>query len=516
MLSNPYLNKKGVTKAQEIIINSTPQQVRIALIEGGQVAEIYIERRKRRGIVGDIYKGKVTKVLPGMQAAFVDIGLKRDAFLYVLDFYDNLEDEDTEENSDDEDEAKTPKRTRRSFKRPAIQNLLQRAQEILVQISKEPLGTKGARVTSHISLPGRFLVYMPTVEHVGVSRRIKGYAERIRLRKLIKASKPPNCGFIVRTAGEGRDESDLKSDIEFLTRLWDTIKKKGEQVRAPKLVHKDLDLVLRTVRDLFTHRVDKLIVDSEEEYQKILEFTEATMPGLTDRIRLFVKDIPVFDHYRIEEELAKALHHKVWLKSGGYLVIDRAEALVAIDVNTGKFVGKKNLEDTIVKTNLEAAKEVARQVRLRDLGGIIIVDFIDMENEENKRRVVSTLEHELSFDRARTNVLELTELGLVQMTRKRVRESLKQLLYQPCPYCKGQGFIQSEETICYEIQSAMQRLVSTTEHKGILIRAHPVITAMLRGEERQIVDRIKETYSRKIRIQDDKSLHQEQFHVTLM
>jgi ribonuclease G len=240
------------------------------------------------------------------------------------------------------------------------------------------------------------------------------------------------------------------------------------------------------------------------------------MPQLTDRIRLFVKDIPVFDHYGIEEELEKAMHRKVWLKSGGYLVIDRAEALVAIDVNTGKFVGKKNLEDTIVKTNLEAAREVARQVRLRDLGGIIIVDFIDMENEENKRRVVNTLERELSYDRARTNVLELTELGLVQMTRKRVRESLKQMLYQPCPYCKGQGFIQSEETICYEIQSAMQRLVSTTEQKGILIRAHPAITAMLRGEERQIVNNIRETYNRKIRIQDDGSLHQEQFHVTLM
>jgi ribonuclease G len=282
------------------------------------------------------------------------------------------------------------------------------------------------------------------------------------------------------------------------------------------LVHEDLDLILRTVRDLFTSRVNKFVVDSEEEFQKIFEFTEATMPHLTDRIRLFVKDIPIFDHYGIEQELAKALQRKVWLKSGGYLVIDRAEALVAIDVNTGKFVGKKNLEDTIVKTNLEAAREVARQVRLRDLGGIIIVDFIDMESEENKKRVVSTLEQELSFDRARTNVLELTELGLVQMTRKRVRESLKQMLYQPCPYCKGQGFIQSEETICYEIQSAMQRLVSTTEQRGILIRAHPVITAMLRGEERRIVERIKETYNRKIRIQDDESLHQEQFHVTLM
>jgi ribonuclease G len=503
------------TRVQEIIINATPQQIRVALLEEGQVAEIYIERRKHRGIVGNIYKGRVTKVLPGMQAAFVDIGLKKDAFLYVLDFYD-LEEDESDEIADDEMEAEIPKRLRRSDRRPAIQDLLHRDQEVLVQISKEPLGTKGARVTSHISLPGRYLVYMPTVDHVGVSRRIKSHTERSRLRKIIKELKPPSGGFIVRTAGEGRSESDLKSDIEFLTRLWETVRKKSEGIHAPTLVHEDLNLVLRTVRDAFTDNTSKLVIDSEEEFQRVVEFTESVMPHLADRIRLFVKDIPIFDHYGIEAELEKALQRKVWLKSGGYLVIDRAEALVAIDVNTGKFVGKKNLEDTIVKTNLEAAKEVARQIRLRDLGGIIIVDFIDMENEDNKKRVVTALENELLYDRARTNVLELTELGLVQMTRKRVRESLKQILYQPCPYCKGQGFIQSEETICYEIQSAIQRLVSTTEKKDILVRAHPVINAMLRGEERQIVESIEVAYTRKIRIQDDESLHQEQFHVTLI
>jgi ribonuclease G len=500
--------------SQEIIINSTPQQIRVALLEEQQVAEVNIERRKHRGIVGNIYKGRVTKVLPGMQAAFVNIGLKKDAFLYVADVYDNLDD-DSEDDSSSEDESGVPQRKKRSYRRPLIQELLKREQEILVQISKEPLGTKGARVTCHISLPGRYIVFMPTVEHVGVSRRIAGHTERTRLRKLLKALKPSNSGFIVRTAGEGRDETDLSSDIDFLTRLWNTVKKKSETMRAPALVHEDLNLILRTVRDLFTNKVDKLVLDSEKEYRKVLEFTEATMPHLIDRIRLFVKDIPIFDHYGIEAELEKALQRKVWLKSGGYLVIDRAEALVAIDVNTGKFVGKRNLEDTIVKTNLEAAREVARQVRLRDLGGIIIVDFIDMENEENKKRVVSTLERELTNDRARTNVLELTELGLVQMTRKRVRESLKQLLYQPCPYCKGFGFIKSEETICYEIQSAIQRLVSTTERRGILVRAHPAITTMLKGEERRIVETITANYARKIRIQDDASLHQEQFHVTL-
>ncbi len=503
--------------SQEIIINSTPQQIRVALLENDQVAELNIERRKHRGIVGNIYRGRVTKVLPGMQAAFVDIGLKKDAFLYVSDVYDNLEDEDTDfGDGDDEIEqepAPAPKKRKHS-KRPLIQDLLTRDQEVVVQIAKEPLGTKGARVTCHISLPGRYIVFMPTVEHIGVSRRIPSQGERNRLRKILKAVKPSNSGFIVRTAGEGREESDLVADIEFLIRLWGTIKQRNEGVTAPALVHEDLDLGLRTVRDLFTNKVDKLIIDSEEDYQKVLDFTEVTMPHLVDRIRLFVKDIPIFDHYGIEAELEKALQRKVWLKSGGYLVIDRAEALVAIDVNTGKFVGKKNLEDTIVKTNLEAAKEVARQVRLRDLGGIIIVDFIDMESQENKRKVVSSLEKELANDRARTNVLELTELGLVQMTRKRVRESLRQMLYQPCPYCKGMGHIKSEETICYEIQGAIQRIVSTTEKGNITVKAHPAVIAMLKSEERDIIQSIEEAYRRKIRLQEDKDLHQEVFNVT--
>ena len=501
-------------KSQEIIINSTPQQTRVALLNDGKVAEMYIERKKHRGIVGNIYKGRVSKVLPGMQAAFVNIGLKRDAFLYVLDFYNNLE-EDDEDSDSGEEKEQPPKRKRRS-RRPAIQDLLQRDQEIMLQISKEPLGTKGARVTSHISLPGRYMVYMPTVDHIGVSRRIKSHTERLRLRGIIKECKPANCGCIVRTAGEGRDEQDITSDINFLTRLWDRVKVRGEEARAPSLVHKDLDLVLRVMRDSFTQNVEKLVVDSEEEYQKVLEFTEATMPHLSDRVRLFVKSVPIFDHYNIEEELNKALQRKVWLKSGGHLIIDRAEALVAIDVNTGKFVGKKNLEDTIVKTNLEAAKEVARQVRLRDLGGIIIVDFIDMESEENKRRVVSTLEQELVSDRARTNVLEITELGLVQMTRKRVRESLKQQLYQPCPYCKGQGFIQSEETICYEIQNSMQRLVSTTdEQRGLQVRAHPAIIKKLQNEEREIIQSIRDIYGRKVQLHGDEKLHREQFDVKI-
>jgi len=499
--------------SQEIIINSTPQQIRVALLENDQVAELNIERRKHRGIVGNIYRGRVTKVLPGMQAAFVDIGLKKDAFLYVSDVYDNLEDEDTDFGDEEIEQEPAPKKRKHS-KRPLIQDLLTRDQEVLVQIAKEPLGTKGARVTCHISLPGRYIVFMPTVEHIGVSRRIPSQGERNRLRKILKAVKPSNSGFIVRTAGEGREESDLVADIEFLIRLWGTIKQRNEGVSAPALVHEDLDLGLRTVRDLFTNKVDKLIIDSEEDYQKVLDFTEVTMPHLVDRIRLFVKDIPIFDHYGIEAELEKALQRKVWLKSGGYLVIDRAEALVAIDVNTGKFVGKKNLEDTIVKTNLEAAKEVARQVRLRDLGGIIIVDFIDMESQENKRKVVSTLEKELANDRARTNVLELTELGLVQMTRKRVRESLRQMLYQPCPYCKGMGHIKSEETICYEIQGAIQRIVSTTEKGNITVKAHPAVIAMLKNEEREIIQSIEEAYRRKIRLQEDKDLHQEVFNVS--
>jgi ribonuclease G len=505
--------------SREIIVNSTPRQTRVALLEESQLAEIYIERAQDRRIVGNVYKGRVTRVLPGMQAAFVDIGLKKDAFLYVLDVYNNLEeyattvvDEEGESDGDSGDDDLEPFKV--SSSNAAIEELLKEDQEIVVQVSKEPLGTKGARVTSHITLPGRFLVYMPTVEHVGVSRRIASDAERSRLRKLVKKFKPPNCGFIVRTVGEGKGEEEFKNDMDFLIKLWESIKKKSENITAPSLLHEDLDLVFRTIRDLFNSDIEKMVLDSEKEYQRCLEFVDTLMPHLTDRVKFFVKDIPIFDHYGIESELEKALRKKIWLKSGGYIIIEQTEALVAIDVNTGKYVGKKNLEDTIVKTNLEAVSEIVRQIRLRDLGGIIILDFIDMELEENKKKVLSALERKLRDDRSRTNVLQLSELGLVEMTRKRVKQSLEKTLSEHCPYCDGRGMIKSIATICYEVQNALRRLVSTTDKQEILIRVNPSVASLLRSEERPFIDEMMEIYQKKIRIREDSSLHQEHYEVT--
>jgi len=505
--------------SREIIVNSIPRQTRVALLEDGQLAEIYIERAQDRRIVGNVYKGRVTKVLPGMQAAFVDIGLKKDAFLYVLDVYNNLEEyettiveEEEEAGMESQDEDLEPFKV--SSSSASIQELLKEGQEIVVQVSKEPLGTKGARVTSHITLPGRFLVYMPTVEHVGVSRRIASDTERSRLRKLIKKLKPPNCGFIVRTVGEGKGEEEFRADMDFLIKLWESIKKKSENATAPSVLHEDLDLVFRTIRDLFNSDIEKMVLDSEREYQRCLEFVDTLMPHLTDRIKFFVKDVPIFDHYRIESELEKALRKKIWLKSGGYIIIDQSEALVAIDVNTGKYVGKKNLEDTIVKTNLEAVSEIVRQIRLRDLGGIIIIDFIDMELEENKKKVLNALERKLREDRSRTNVLQLSELGLVEMTRKRVKQSLEKVLSEPCPYCEGRGVVKSSLTICYEVQNAVRRLISSTNSQEILIRVNPSVGAHFRGEERPFIDEMTEIYQKKIKVKEDPNLHQEHFEVT--
>ncbi|HWP46889.1 MAG TPA: Rne/Rng family ribonuclease [Candidatus Limnocylindrales bacterium] len=505
--------------SREIIVNSTPRQTRVALLEDGQLVEIYIERAQDRRIVGNVYKGRVTRVLPGMQAAFVDIGLKKDAFLYVLDVYNNLEEYETTEVEEEEDAGvdagdEDLEPFKMSSSSTSIQELLKEGQEIVVQVSKEPLGTKGARVTSHITLPGRFLVYMPTVEHIGVSRRIASDAERSRLRKLIKKFKPPNCGFIVRTVGEGKGEEEFKNDMEFLIKLWESIKKKSENSTAPCLLHEDLDLVFRTIRDLFNSDVEKMVLDSEREYQRCLEFVDTLMPHLTDRVKLFVKDVPIFDHYGIESELEKALRKKIWLKSGGYIVIEQTEALVAIDVNTGKYVGKKNLEDTIVKTNLEAVSEIVRQIRLRDLGGIIILDFIDMELEENKKKVLNALERKLREDRSRTNVLQLSELGLVEMTRKRVKQSLEKTLCEPCSYCDGRGMIKSSATVCYEVQNALRRLISNTDSQEILIRVNPSVGSLLRGEERPFIEEMMETYKKKIKIKEDPNLHQEHFEVT--
>ncbi|OGR30747.1 MAG: ribonuclease G, partial [Desulfuromonadales bacterium GWC2_61_20] len=405
--------------AKELVINTTSHETRVALIENGHIAELYIERNRERGIVGNIYQGKVIRVLPGMQAAFVDIGLEKAAFLYVADVLDEME--AVEQFVDGQPQhARPADGSEEGPVLPPIEELLDEGEELLVQIAKEPLGTKGARITSHISLPGRHLVYMPTVDHIGISRRIENEEEKDRLRGIIEAIRPPGTGFIVRTAAEGKSDEDLLADMEFLVGLWQDISRRRENRSAPALIHSDLDVTSKVLRDILTEDVDRIVVDSQVEHDKIVAFIDTFMPKLKYVIDLYDSEEPIFDAFGLEVEIARALGRKVWLKSGGYIIIEQTEALTAIDVNTGRFVGKHNLEDTILKTNLEAVKEIAFQLRLRNIGGLIIIDFIDMEKEAHREKVHSALEEALRIDKAKTNILKISELGLAEMTRKRV------------------------------------------------------------------------------------------------
>ncbi len=492
--------------ANELIINATPQETRVALLEDRVLAEIYIERTKDRGIVGNIYKGKVVKVLPGMQAAFVDVGLEKAAFLYVSDVYGRVE--DYEEIGFQGEEMPT-------VVNPTlpIEELLSEGQEILVQVSKEPLGTKGTRITSHISLPGRYLVFMPTVDHVGISRRIKDEKERRRLRETVLGMKPPASGFIVRTASEGAAPEEIRNDMEFLLRLWADVQKKRENSSAPSLIHSDLTMVLRVIRDILSSQVNRIIIDSKEEYDNIISFINSYMPKEKYEITLYEKKEPIFDAYGIEMEIDKVLGRKVWLKSGGYIVIDISEALVAIDVNTGRYVGKRNLDDTILKTNLEAAKEIAYQLRLRNIGGIIIIDFIDMEREGDREKVYQVLEEAIKKDRQKTNIFKISELGLVEMTRKRTRENMTRILGETCPYCEGSGLIKSKTTVCYDIFRQIERTASELGGHNIVVEVNPEIAGLLYEEERGGVEELERKLKKKIVVKGKAGFHQEQFNI---
>jgi ribonuclease G len=494
--------------AREIVINATKHESRIAVLDEGQVVELWVERTRHRTIVGNIYKGRVTKVLPGMQSAFVDLGLERDAFLYVSDVIEDLEDYESEANDElhlDEVPQQRPE--------ASISDLLREGQEIVVQVSKDTIAGKGARITSHITLPGRFLVYMPTVNHIGVSRRIENETERQRLKEMLEAIRPPSTGgFIVRTAGEERNEEEFRADLKYLTEVWDQIKRKAEKVSAPTAIHHDLDLVLRTIRDVLSPEFKSVWVDSVDQYQRIVEFLDQIQPNLVSRVRLFRREEPIFDEFGIEPEIAKALKSKVWLKSGGYIVINQTEALVAIDVNTGKYVGKRNLEETVFRTNLEAAKEIVRQIRLRDLGGIIVLDFIDMEEPMNRARLFEALENEIKKDRSKTKILQISEFGLIEMTRKRVRQSLERSLTQACPYCAGSGRIKSNTTVALEIWRELMKLRDLHDGQDVIVRVNPVVYSSM-----QPTDPIFEETERNLGIhlvfKPDDSLHHEQFDV---
>lgn len=642
-----------------LVINAAGRETRVALVEQGHIAEFYLERKKDRGIVGNIYKGRVTRVLPGMQAAFVDIGLDKAGFLYVgdvlfdpdvtrhqFDLTEGENDEDVDEVPEETEvvadapadatppngvemaegapapseiepapsappppmasgaevvaaavaEANPPPsgadvvaaavseaatqpaadavpsasgaevvaaaveqqgapiappvveeakleaqrtqaprdvrfkekenrdrnrdrgdREKRKAEPPKkqqkIEDLLKVGQEVLVQVSKDPIGTKGARITSHISIPGRHLVFMPTVDHVGISRRIGNEKERRRLRDTVERLRPPGTGFIVRTVAENVPQEKLEADIRFLIEVWNDTVKKNEKVHRAGLMHPDLDLILRATRDLFAQDIEKLIIDDREEFERVQRFVEAQDPALKERVVLHDGDEPIFDAYGIEEEIKRATARKVWLRSGGYLIIDQAEALTAIDVNSGRYVGKKNLEDTIVKINTEAAKEIVYQLRLRNIGGIIICDFIDMEKQQNRDKVFKSLHEALGRDKAKTNVLRISELGLVEMTRKRVRESIGRVLHENCGYCAGQGYVKTATTVAYEIFRELRRSAGAYKDPTIVVQAQTEVSNVLQGEEREELRHLMDRFNKSIQVKPRSDFHREQYDI---
>jgi ribonuclease G len=491
---------------KRIVVNAEFIETRVGVQEGSLLTELYLERHHHRSIVGSVYKGVVTNVLPGMQAAFVDIGLQKDAFLYAGDYTTNLGEFAREMLAGEEDGEADVDVEELEPRRDAspIEELLHKGQNVLVQVSKESLGTKGARITSFVSLPGRYLVYMPQARHVGVSRRIRDERERDRLRAALRGLTLPPGGFILRTNAEGKSESEFAADVEFLTRLWAQIQARFEQAAAPAALHEEGDLTFRVVRDLFSPEVDEFVVDSRDVYDKCAGYVEALVPALRDRVRLWVEPTPIFEALGVEKDIERALRRRVWLKSGGYIVIDHTEALVSIDVNTGKYVGKRDFEQTVLKINLEAVGEIVRQIRLRDLGGIIIIDFIDMESAEHREQVYRALKRALADDKARTNVLEISELGLVEMTRKRVRQDLRSLLSTVCPTCKGSGVTKSDTTLAAEIFRSVQAKVRAAEDangREVVVRMHSDLARYFEGDGADGLERLARALDRKITVQ---------------
>jgi ribonuclease G len=500
----------------KMLIESDPHQTRIAVLEDDRLTEIFVERHRHRGLVGNVYKGRVTRVLPGMQAAFVDVGLERDAFLYVSDVASDVEGieemEIEEPRSPRHHDEPSPASHPAHHAQPSIDDLLKPGQEIIVQVVKDPLPNKGARISTHVTLPGRYLVLLPTVRHFGVSRRIEDEAERERLVAVL-GQLATNGGLIVRTVGEGKGAEEFDTDLAYLSRLWEKIRQRSGKVSAPTLLHQDLDLALRVVRDLLRQDYSVLWVDGEETYERIVEFLDQVQPGLVAKVKLFRQGSTLFEQFGIEEQIEAALKSKVWLKSGGYIVINPTEALVAIDVNTGRFVGQSNLEDTVLQTNLEAVQEIVRQIRLRDLGGIIVIDLIDMVEQAHREEVFASLESEIRKDRAKTKVLNISEFGLVEITRKRSRANLERLLTQPCPYCGGRGRIKSLTTICLNLRKELLHLRGRTGQSELLLRVHPEVARALQQEERAILEELQRSLAVNILLQSDPELHHERFDV---
>jgi Rne/Rng family ribonuclease len=571
---------------KEMIISSGEHETRVAILEDDQVVEVFIERENQRGVVGNVYKGRVNKILPGMQSSFIDVGLERDAFLYVSEVVNTVEEfERLAGDEDEEDEAVIPlaavpaevsaaadaaevaaaavvaepaldstdvaapgapapndrpdrrgrerggggrdaaasssrggSRDDRERPEAKIEDLLKEGQDILVQVVKEPLGTKGARLTSHVTMPGRFLVFMPTVDHVGVSRKIDSREERGRLRGIVREFREQHGftgGVIIRTAAGGRSKEDIVSDLSYFHEVWTEIRQKMEARRAPAVLFQEQSLVTKLLRDLLTDDYTAIRLDDPQEYRRVVTLVERIMPTLLPRVKLYTKDYPILEEYGVQAEIDKALRSKVWLKSGGYLVINQTEALVAIDVNTGRYVGKRTgrLEDTIVKTNLEAVKEIVRQLRLRDLGGIVVLDLIDMEEKKNRQKVFQEVEKELRKDRSPSKAIQVSDFGLVIVTRKRVKQSLERQLTEPCPYCSGSGSIKSSSTICYEIMTELKKIGSELDGPGVIVRVNPDIARALKEQEPALLRDLQQSLGKAVTIKPDAHLHHEQFDV---
>ncbi len=486
----------------EILISVTPQETRVAVVEGGLLQEVHIERPRSRGIVGNIYKGRVDRVLPGMQAAFIDIGLEKAAFLHASDVrlpadLGGLESEG---------------------ELPRITELLREGQEVVVQVNKDPLGTKGARVSTQITLPSRFLVYMPYLNRVGVSRRIEDAAERERLKEVVEAIQGSNApgGFIIRTVSEGVTGEEFQREIHFLCRVWESIAGTIRQSRAPALIHQDFSLPVRAIRDMTDTRTQSVRIDSAEVWEEITSFAQEFVPEITDRIEHYSESLPLFDLYSVEEEIERALSPVVYLKSGGSIVFDQTEALTTIDVNTGGFVGYWTLEETVLKTNLEAAQAIARQLRLRNIGGIIIIDFIDMERREHRERVYRALEGALARDGAKTHLVGFSELGLVEMTRKRTRESLERVMCEPCPACKGRGVVKSLQMVCFEIFREVLREAHQYPAEQFLVVAHPAVVETLLHEEGQGLAELEVSLGQSIHLRSESSYSQERYDIVIL
>jgi ribonuclease G len=494
---------------KQIIVNINPNEIRVSLLENGILAEVHIERSSEEVAAGNVYKGRVSRVLPGMQAAFIELGLEKAAFLHTSDITpEQAADGDLDLGSDS-----PPQRQRRDY--GPIEKKIKKGDELIVQISKEPMGTKGARITSYLSLPGRYAVYLPGSPQVGVSKRIGNDKERRKLRDAVNEVRPADAGVIVRTSAQTIRPADVAKDVKRLASQWEEIKRKAAKTRAPALLHSDLDLVLRCVRDMLSNEIDEIAVDSEPESRRIQEFVSSFMPDLAARVEYFDQLVPIFDHYGVEGQISRATEAKVWLKSGGYLVIDQGEALTMVDVNTGKFVGRKSQEETVLLTNLEAASAVVDQLRLRNIGGIIIIDFIDMEQADSRRQVSERLEKSLSRDKARTSILRISELGLVQMTRKRTRENLERLLSAPCPYCDGRGRIKSIPTMAHEIIRQIQKNAATggNPQDRITVRASREVISYLYNEEEEAIRMLQRKLDRRVTLKVAEKYHQEQFNI---